>query len=176
MSVCSGDNKGYYCPCPRADWKPKSLINILSWAECIWTTPETGLSRDSWSLVFTWLENMDMILSLPSQTQSTVTKLIELQRDILANFWFRFIKWFWQFFCLFKISGMSDGSQDQILDKSIVINVNTEINIQIGSYFSREEKILLRASTPSPTFVQSPTGGFVRWFFSQIYRKFKNFD
>ena len=65
-------------------------------------------------------------------------------------------------FCLFKISVMSDGSQDQILDKSIVINVNTEINIQIGSYFSREEKIVLRASTPSPTFVQSPTGGFVR--------------
>ena len=65
---------------------------------------------------------------------------------------------------------MSDGSQDQILDKSIVINVNTEINIQIGSYFSREEKILLRASAPSPT------GGFVRWFFSQIYLKFKNFD
>ena len=65
-------------------------------------------------------------------------------------------------FCLFKISVMSDGSQDQILDKSIVINVNTEINIQIGSYFSREEKILLRASTPSPTFVQSPIGGFVR--------------
>ena len=65
-------------------------------------------------------------------------------------------------FCLFKISVMSDGSQDQILDKSIVINVNTEINIQIGSYFSREEKILLRASTPSPTFVQSLTGGFVR--------------
>ena len=59
-------------------------------------------------------------------------------------------------FCLFKISVMSDGSQDQILDKSIVINVNTEINIQIGSYFSREEKILLRASAPSPT------GGFVR--------------
>ena len=59
-------------------------------------------------------------------------------------------------FCLFKISVMSDGSQDQILDKSIVINVNTEINIQIGSYFNREEKILLRASAPSPT------GGFVR--------------
>ena len=57
---------------------------------------------------------------------------------------------------------MSDGSQDQILDKSIVINVNTEINIQIGSYFSREEKILLRASATSPAFVQSFTGGFVR--------------
>ena len=65
-------------------------------------------------------------------------------------------------FCLFKISVMSDGSQDQILDKSIVINVNTEINIQIGSYFSQGEKILLRASAPSPTFAQSFTGGFVR--------------
>ena len=114
---------------PSADWKPRFLKYLRSLTVCNLTERQWG-----WTLVRSSIEIFRLLHSSgwPILRPDYADKLdrLEILRAIIANSVLEndFDKF--SFVCL-EFVWWSGGSQDQILDKSIVINVNNEINLKL---------------------------------------------